>query len=136
MIAIFIYFLSRIHRQMRKGPYAARIGSCAPVYFAGVLEYLCAEILESAGNQQSYLGSSIFLGLIFFSAGEFSRSKGKDKIVPRHVMLAIKTDHELNALLKGVLLQGAGVKPHIEPVLVRKKGEGEDEEDEEDEDEE
>ena len=51
-------------------------------------------------------------------------------------MLAIKTDHELNALLKGVLLQGAGVKPHIEPVLVRKKGEGEDEEDEEDEDEE
>ena len=55
MIAIFIYFLSRIHRQMRKGPYAARIGSCAPVYFAGVLEYLCAEILESAGNQQSYI---------------------------------------------------------------------------------
>ena len=35
---------------MRKGHYASRIGSFAPVYFAGVLEYLCGEILEMAGN--------------------------------------------------------------------------------------
>ena len=45
-------------------------------------------------------------------------------------MLAIKNDQELDALLKGVLLQGAGVKPHIEPGL-RKKEDDEDEEEEE-----
>ena len=28
-------------------------------------------------------------------------------------MLAVKNDNELDALLKGVLLHGAGVKPHM-----------------------
>ena len=40
-------------------------------------------------------------------------------------MLAVKNDKELDALLKGVLLHAAGVKPHIEPVLVRKEDEEE-----------
>ena len=46
-------------------------------------------------------------------------------------MLAIKNDQELDALLKGVLLQGAGVKPHIEPGLRKKEDEDEDDEEEE-----
>ena len=36
----------RIHRLLRKGNYAERVGAVAPVYLAAVLVYLSAEILE------------------------------------------------------------------------------------------
>ena len=52
--------VGRVHRFLRKGHYADRIGSGAPVYLAAVLEYLSAEILELAGNaaQQESKSSS------------------------------------------------------------------------------
>ena len=45
---------------------------------------------------------------------------GPYRIVPRHVLLAIKNDNELDELLKGVIIPDGGVIPHINPVLLPK----------------
>ena len=91
--------VGRIHRLLRKGPYASRIGSFAPVYLAAVMEYLTAEILELAG--------------ILAREG----GKGRWRILPRHVLLSVKNDTELDKLLQGVMMEGGGVLPHINPAL-------------------
>lgn len=41
--------VSRIHNQLRKGNYANRIFGGAPVYLAGVIEYLVAEVVSRIG---------------------------------------------------------------------------------------
>lgn len=86
------------------------------MYLAAVLEYLAAEILELAGNA--------------------ARDNKKQRIVPRHLQLAIRNDEEwvitnrltvlppevefidfrLQKLLGNVVISQGGVVPHIAPV--------------------
>jgi len=93
--------VGRIGRYLRQGKFATRMGAGAPVYLAAVLEYLCAEILELAGNA--------------------ARDNKKSRIVPRHITLAVKNDEELNKLLGGVTIASGGVLPNIHAVLLPKK---------------
>lgn len=92
--------VARINRLMKKGNYAERIGVGAAVYMASVLEYLTAEILELAGNA--------------------ARDLKRKRVTPRHLVLAIRNDEELNQLLRYVTIAQGGIIPHIHSVLLPK----------------
>ena len=93
---------ARLNRYMRKGKYAARVSPGAGVYMGAVLEYLCAEVLELAGNA--------------------ARDNKKKTIAPRHVQLAVRNDEELNKLLGGVTIAAGGVLPNLHKELLPSKG--------------
>ena len=93
--------VGRVHRHLRKGNYAKRVGAGAPVYLAAVMEYLAAELLELAGNA--------------------ARDNKKTRINPLHLQLAVRNDEELNKLLGGVTIAQGGVLPNIHTVLLPKK---------------
>lgn len=90
--------VGRVSRYMHRGKYAERVGTGAPVYMSSVLEYLCAEILELAGN----------------AAKDFQ----KNRILPRHIQLAIKSDEELNELMSNAIISCGGAVPSIPQALL------------------
>jgi histone H2A len=90
---------TRINNMLKKNRVAARVGKTTGVYMAAVLEYLIAEILELGGN--------------------IARDSKKKRITPRHIMLAIRGDEELDKVLKHVTFAGAGIKGDgIHPFLL------------------
>ncbi len=92
--------VGRIGRFLKNGRYAKRVGAGAPVYMAAVLEYLVAEILELAGNA--------------------AKEGKKQRVIPRHIQLAVRNDEELNKFLGKVTIASGGVLPHIHAQLVKK----------------
>eukprot|EP01040_Poterioochromonas_malhamensis_P003030 gene3030-3218_t len=100
--------VGRIARFLRKGKYASRVGAGAPVFLASILEYLTAEVLELAGNA--------------------ARDNKKNRINPRHILLAVRNDEELNKLFGGVTIAQGGVLPNIHSVLIPKSSQKEGEE--------
>lgn len=84
----------RVARFMKSGRFADRIGGGAPIYLASAMQYICSEILELAANE--------------------AKEAHKKRINPRHVMLAIRKDKELNKLLgANADFANTGVLPNI-----------------------
>lgn len=96
-----IFPVGRIRRYLKGCTHHQRIAVGAPIYQAAVMEYLSAEILELAGNA--------------------ARDNKRSRITPRHILLAVANDEELNKLLKNVTIPSGGVMPHILPELLKKK---------------
>ncbi|KAG6701522.1 hypothetical protein I3842_08G169300 [Carya illinoinensis] len=90
--------VSRSQKAGLQFPYAERVGARTPVYFSAVLEYLAAEL-----------------------AGNAARDNKKNRIVPRHIQLAVRNDEELSKLLGSVTIANGGVLPNIHQTLLPKK---------------
>ena len=93
--------LAASERDVFSGNFTLSNSQGAGVYMGAVLEYLCAEILELAGNA--------------------ARDNKKSRIIPRHIQLAVRNDEELNKLLGSVTIAAGGVLPNIHAVLLPKK---------------
>ncbi|KAJ8732407.1 hypothetical protein PYW07_015006 [Mythimna separata] len=93
--------VGRIHRILKNGNYSQRVGEGASIYMAAVLEYLAAEILELAAKA--------------------AEDNNRSRISPRHILLAVRNDEELNKMLDSVVISQGGVIPHIEQKLLPKK---------------
>ncbi|KAJ7043483.1 histone-fold-containing protein [Mycena alexandri] len=93
--------VARIRRLLKEGQYAKRVTALCAVYLAAVLEYLVAELLELSGN--------------------CARDQGRKRIIPRHILLAIRNDAELDRLLSDAIIWEGGVVPFIHSVLIPDK---------------
>lgn len=65
-----------MYRYLKVAILKCRVAVGAPIYLSSVLEYLCAEVLELAGNA--------------------ARDNKKKIITPRHILLAVANDDELH----------------------------------------
>ncbi|CAN1232321.1 Probable histone H2AXb [Linum perenne] len=101
--------VGRIARFLKAGKYAERVGAGAPVYLSAVLEYLAAEVCNY---------------LVLELAGNAARDNKKNRIVPRHIQLAVRNDEELSKLLGSVTIANGGVLPNIHNTLLPKKAGG------------
>uniref|UniRef100_A0A8D2G9X2 Histone H2A n=1 Tax=Theropithecus gelada TaxID=9565 RepID=A0A8D2G9X2_THEGE len=72
--------VSHVECWLREGQYARRLSSTTPVFLAGVLQYLTANILEQAGKE--------------------AENSHRVRITPEHVKRALQKDEQLRWLLE------------------------------------
>lgn len=95
-----LFPVSRVHTYLKTQSMVAahRISQYTAIYLTAVLEYITAEIMELSGYA--------------------SKDLQKKRIIPRHVMLAIRGDEELDKLFAKSIIPNGGVIPHIHRALL------------------
>lgn len=94
-----VFPVARIHRYLRKNQSRNhRFNTSSAVFIAAVIEYLCAELLESTATE--------------------AIEKNKVRIIPRHLILALDKDEEMKELFKGVIIPEAGVVSRYQNVTL------------------
>eukprot|EP00854_Cymbomonas_tetramitiformis_P002034 gene2034-2724_t len=73
------------------------LGEAAPIYLAGVMEYICAEVLLLAGNQ---------------AGGRWGKAKDACEIACVHLHMSIHNDKELGSLFASMGVTIMGVTTH------------------------
>ena len=92
--------VTRIQNLMMGLSTVSRKTDTAAVYLAAVCEYLTAEVLELSGNA--------------------ARDNKRVRITPRHIMLAVRNDTELDRLYRNAVFAG-GITPHISSAILPEK---------------
>ena len=92
--------VTRIQNLMMGLSTVSRKTDTAAVYLAAVCEYLTVEVLELSGNA--------------------ARDNKRVRITPRHIMLAVKNDTELDRLYRNAVFAG-GVNPYINSAILPEK---------------
>ena len=93
--------VARSIRLMKEGRLSERISVTAGAFMAGVLEYICAEILEMAGN--------------------VAEEQGRKTITPKHINLGVRADAELNKMMNNIVISQGGMLPNVHEFLVPPK---------------
>jgi len=131
--------VGRIHRLLRKGNYAQRVGAGAPgesfflSFFLSIFSFrllITSFVFNASILIPSFsLPPPVYLAAvleylaaeILELAGNAARDNKKSRIIPRHLQLAIRNDEELNKLLGGVTISQGGVLPFIQSELLPAK---------------
>ncbi|GFP94811.1 histone h2ax [Phtheirospermum japonicum] len=80
-------------------------------------------------SSSSKVGLQFPVGRIVLElAGNAARDNKKNRVVPRHIQLAMRNDEELSKLLGCVTIANGGVLPNIHQTLLPKKAGGKDKE--------
>ncbi|TPP51667.1 Core histone H2A/H2B/H3/H4 family protein [Leishmania donovani] len=98
--SILNFPVGRIHSRLKDGLYRKqRCGASAAIYCAALLEYLTTEVIELSGAA--------------------AKAQKTERIKPRHLLLAIRGDEELNQVVKATISRG-GVVPNVHKALEKK----------------
>ena len=96
-----LFPVARSIRLMKEARLSERISVTAGAFMAGVLEYICAEILEMAGN--------------------VAEEQGRKTITPKHINLGVRADAELNKMMNNIVISQGGMLPNVHEFLVPPK---------------
>ena len=99
-----VFAPARCTRLFRQGRYSERCSGSTGAYCAGVLQYICEELCELAGDM--------------------CESRKKKTITPEHLNLAIRSDHELAKLMYKATVAQGGMLPNINEFLLPNKNKG------------
>ena len=97
-----VFPVGRIARIIKEAHYADRISVSAPLYLTAVLEYLVAEVIEGAV--------------------QVTKEGKKQRISPRHLLMALTGDEELHILTNGVVIPSGGTANTTSYNYTTKKG--------------